>query len=448
MKDYIREFTSRAKESGFQRLAFYLEEKEGRFVSVFQGNCEKLEFSNQRLLFAEGEYQGFCGSVFIENFDLALIDEELAIMKESALVRKKEFRPYEFPHLDTVGETEEKAVEWLPLEELLQRLTKAEQAAYQADEHIVRVPHCSCKEHRSTITLMNEEGQQISDSSNGGYFSIGLGAQKEDEIQLGYEGKEFLLQSSYPDFEPLAKKAAESAAARLGASSYPTGKYPVLLDSSVVCQLLDAFMPAFFAKNIQNHMSVLEGKYQQNIAGENIVIQEIPTLSGGLCCRRFDDEGVLTSEKALIDHGVFRSVLYNRQSAAAAQQVSSGNGFKASFSDEVDCGYTNVVLQPGDKNREELLLELGQGLLIDDVSGVFAGANPVSGDFSLIAKGYRVEEGKKGSGVTQITVAGNFFELLEQVQSIGCDLEPMHSGHGCVYCPDLLIRQLMISGEE
>ena len=444
VKAYIKELTRRAAEQGIARLSFYLEESSGRNLVVFDGQPEKLEYSEQQLLFVEAEVEGYCGSTFIENFDMELIDEQLETMKEAAIARKKPFVAYEFPQLSA----EDSAVsDWMPLNQLLEQLAEAEKAAYAADARISKVQHCGCHESKHCITLMDQDGNALSQNSEVGGFHLGVTAQEGNDLQLGGKGKTFLL-NSYPDFVSLAKEAAESAVSKLGSSSYPTAATPVVLDKAVVCELMDAFMPTFFGKNIQNHMSLLEGKLGQSIAGENITISEEPQMENGLVQRRFDDEAVLCTQKNLIEKGIFRSCLYNRQSAAAAEVVSGGNGIKPSFSDEVETGYTNVLLHPGQKSREELLQEMGNGLLITSVSGTFAGANAVSADFSLIAKGYRVENGQIGSGVTQITVAGNFFEMLGRVRSIGNDLGNMYSRTGCVYGPSLYIEQLMISGEE
>ncbi len=89
------------------------------------------------------------------------------------------------------------------------------------------------------------------------------------------------------------------------------------------------------------------------------------------------------------------------------------------------------------------MAEMGNGLVITDVSGLHAGANTISGDFSLISSGYTVENGKRGHCVEQITVAGNFYKLLKNVRAVGSDLQFPGSGIGC---PSIDVGTLMISG--
>ena len=216
----------------------------------------------------------------------------------------------------------------------------------------------------------------------------------------------------------------------------------------MVCELLDAFLPSFFAKNVQSHMSVLEGRLGEQVAGERITLEEEPRLPGGLCGRRFDDEGVPTSAKAILSGGVLKTYLYNRQSASQAGRAPGGNGFKPSYGEEAATGYTNMVLRCGERSREQLLEEMGEGLLITGVSGVFAGAHPASGEFSLIAQGYKVSGGTLCGGVSQITIAGNFFELLRRVRGVGSDAAWMRTAAGCIRAPSLYVSALAISGED
>ena len=111
-------------------------------------------------------------------------------------------------------------------------------------------------------------------------------------------------------------------------------------------------------------------------------------------------------------------------------------------------GYTNLVLSAGEKSLEELLKELGEGLLITGVSGVFAGARPTTGEFSLIAQGFRVQDGQQGRAVSKITIAGDFFEMLRQVRGIGNDARWMRASNGCVCAPPLLVESLAVSGGD
>lgn len=444
LKQYLQDFTRLAHQQGISHLEYYLEESASRSVQVFQGELDQLEQSKQQLLFIEGQVEGFYGGVFVENFQPELFAEHIQTIRKSALARRQSAMERTIPQLPEETETLPK---WMDLTELVERLAAAERAAYAADGRVSQVQHCGCSETIKTVTLINEAGQSVSDSSATGHFYIGLNARQGDAVQLGGRGEPFLL-GQYPDMEKLARQAAEDAVTKLDAASYPTGTSPVVLSSGVVCELLDAFLPAFFAKNVQTHMSVLEGRMGQQVAGKAVTLTEEPAMADGIRCRRFDDEGVPTVRKTLLDGGRLSSLLYDRRSAQQDGAAPGGNGFKTGFAEEVSTGYTNVVLQCGEKSRDQQLRDMGSGLLITGVSGVFAGANPSTANFSLIAKGYRVENGQRGRGVSQITIAGNFFEMLETVCSVGSEASWMGAANGCVCAPSLHVGRLAVSGEE
>lgn len=443
IREYIDAFSPVARANGIGQMRFYVEEVASRAVSVYQGKQEHIEQSEECRLFVEGEVDGFSGGAFVGDLRPSRCAETIRQIKESAQESRRSFVPFSLPELpDLDGGPPLR----LPLEELTKRLAAAERAAYDADGRITLVHSCAFEEYWGRVTLSDGTGRQVSDGFSGGRFHIGLTAQEGGQIQMG-ERSLPLAGGQYPDMERLARQAAQDAAGMLDTTSYPTMHSPVVLDSRVACQLLDAFLPAFFAKNILNHTSVLEGKLGQRIAGELTVLEEDPLLSDGLCRRRFDDEGTPTSAKEILSGGILRTYLCDRRSAAQCGLPPGGNGFRPSFTEEPAPGYTNLILRTGEKSQEELLADMGCGLLIREVSGVFAGANPASGDFSLIARGCQVRDGRLCGGVNQITIAGNFFQMLRQARGVGNDGAWMRTSAGCLRAPSLYVESLAISGD-
>lgn len=92
---------------------------------------------------------------------------------------------------------------------------------------------------------------------------------------------------------------------------------------------------------------------------------------------------------------------------------------------------------------------LSEGIIITELSGLHSGANTVSGDFSIAANGYYVRDGKMQNAVNQMTIAGNFYELLNNIEAIGSDLEFSMGfmATGYIGSPSLLIRELAVTVE-
>lgn len=441
LKTYIKSFYEAAGAYGVDHLSFHVERCACRATDVREGKLEKLELADSCRLFIEGAAEGFAGGVFVEDFQPGLIEEHLQSLRENALACG---RPYAPRVLTPIPEPEDSLQGFPPLDVLTERLREAEEAAKAVDSRI-EVQNCGFFEREGTVTLSDGQGTHMTDLIGGGQFFIELTAREGEMVQLGGRSLD-LPRGQLTDLTAVARKAAEAAAARLNAASCPTEHTKVVLDSYVVCELLDAFAPAFFGRNVQKHMSVLEGRLGRQVAGENITLEENPAMPGGLRPRRFDDEGVPTCRKTLLDRGVLRTYLLDRRSAAQSGLASGGNGFRTSFSEEISPGYTNLILRPGDKSLPELLAEMRDGLFITNVSGVFAGAHPTTGEFSLIARGFRVRDGLRREAVSQITIAGDFFELLGGVRGVGRDCLWMRGAHGCVCTPELFVDALAVSG--
>ncbi len=168
-----------------------------------------------------------------------------------------------------------------------------------------------------------------------------------------------------------------------------------------------------------------------------------PLLPGGFASAAFDGEGSACRTKAVIENGVLKTLLHNRKTARKAGTESTGNA-RRSVSSPVQVAPTNFFFTPGEKDLAGLLADMGEGLLITELGGLHAGANPISGDFSLIAKGFRVKDGKQGAPVEQVTIAGNFYQLLKDIRAVGSDLEFKGSGIGA---PSVDAGTIHVSGK-
>ncbi|HPS82538.1 MAG TPA: metallopeptidase TldD-related protein, partial [Candidatus Limiplasma sp.] len=135
---------------------------------------------------------------------------------------------------------------------------------------------------------------------------------------------------------------------------------------------------------------------------------------------------------------------HNLKTAHKDGVETTGNASKGSYAASVRVSPSNFYLEAGLQPLEALLADMGEGLVITEVEGLHAGANAVSGDFSLLAKGYTVKEGKRERPVEQITIAGNFFEMLKQVKAVGSDLRFPSGGFGA---PSVDVGLLSVAGK-
>lgn len=128
-----------------------------------------------------------------------------------------------------------------------------------------------------------------------------------------------------------------------------------------------------------------------------------------------------TRKKNVVEKGVLQTLLHNLTTAAKQGVATTGNAARG-YASAVGVAPSNFYIAPSQESVEAMLARMGEGFLITEVSGLHAGANQISGDFSLLAKGFAVRGGQKAEPVEQITVAGNFFAVLKDVVAVADDL--------------------------
>jgi PmbA protein len=245
------------------------------------------------------------------------------------------------------------------------------------------------------------------------------------------------------DAKKLGAKAAADAIAMLHASPVPSGQYRVVIQNRAMADLLGVFSDAFSAENVHKDLSVLKGKLGTKVAAECVTLMDDSLLPQGIASRPFDAEGVPSGSHALIENGVLKTFLHNLKTANKDGVRSTGNASKAGYSAPIRIAPTNFYLKAGDTAYEQMLSDMGDGLVITEVTGLHAGADAVSGDFSLLSKGFLVKDGKPVRPVEQITIAGNFYEMLKSVRTVGSDLA---FPEGAVGSPSMDVGKLSVAG--
>lgn len=316
-------------------------------------------------------------------------------------------------------------------------------AAYASSPEISDGTEGGAYASRSEYYLYSSKGLRLSVSygaCGGGVYSV---LERNGEKRDGYE-------SAAKPFDELdavgmAKTATERAAERFGAGLVDTGNYPVVLEGKQMQQILSAFIPVFFAKEAQQGTSLLAGKEGEKIAADFLSLIDDPFYPGNPMPLPFDGEGTPTYKKAVIEKGVLQTLLYNLESGKKAGKPSTGNGSRGASS--IGTTYYNLYIEPGEKSREELFSMAEGGIFITGMKGFHAGANVVSGDFSIESEGFLIENGKKGRPVKSFTVSGNFFTLLKNVAALGNSIEDVLPAAHKIRCPDVLLLNVPIAGK-
>lgn len=321
-----------------------------------------------------------------------------------------------------------------------------EKLALAQDARIKQVDECAVFSACNETGIVNTRGLDVSAKGNllGGYVSVV--ARDGDRVNTGF--KLFCVTDpDEVDLEKTAREAAREALDGLEAAQAASGSFRVVLRNDVAATLLSTFAGVFSAENAQRGLSRLQGREGERVAAECLTLVDDPHRAGSAASTPFDGEGVATSPKAVIEGGRLNTLLHNLKTAHKQGVQTTANASRPGYAAPVGVAPTNFLVRPTKASLDDLLAQTGDGLLITELQGMHAGANPITGDFSLAAKGFAVRNGKRAEAVAQITVAGNFYELLNDVEAVGGDLEFLFPGASRFGSPSLLVKQLSVAGK-
>ena len=207
------------------------------------------------------------------------------------------------------------------------------------------------------------------------------------------------------DLHKVVEKYIKEAYDNFKAESVKTSKYNIIINPESMGKILRTFSNMFSKELIDKNLSLLTGKVNTQVFNEKINIVEDPTNEHLVGKRLFDNEGVTTYYKDIVVNGKFITPLYNIKSAKKDNKKSTGNSF----------GVRNMYIKPGNISEENLLLMLNNGIYIKDLEGLHAGVDTISGNISLQATGYLVEDGIKTKALKMIILSTDLLELLNNV---------------------------------
>lgn len=294
------------------------------------------------------------------------------------------------------------------------------------------------------VRLSNSHGLDLMTSC--GLSAVQLGAVICDDGK--YENEYDLAElKGDVDLKALAAETVETAILKANASLVDSGKYSVVLSGKQMRTLLSVYSSAFSAKMAQMGMSLLAGKEGQKIASDIVTITDDPMREGVSIQTNFDAEGVAARRKNVVECGVLKTLLYNRETAAAAGVESTGNASKGSYASPVGISPYAFCIEAGQHSEEELFAMAGNGIYITELKGLHAGANPITGDFSLESAGFKITDGKKGEAIKSFTIAGNFYELMKSIAALSDKVEVAVTGRFTTFgSPAVLLRDVSVAG--
>ncbi|GAC1480454.1 MAG: TldD/PmbA family protein [Candidatus Dormibacteria bacterium] len=317
-----------------------------------------------------------------------------------------------------------------------------ERRAISLDPRVRRVSEAVYSDGAGKVEIYNTHGLAAEYQRSVAYGVLETIAEADAEMQSGFaftHGRDM----DALDLEAVAREAVENAAGLLGATRVATARVPVVLHPHAAAMILGILSSAFSADAVLKGRSLLAGRVGQQVASELVTITDDARLPDGLASRPFDGEGVPGRRTELIGKGVLRGYLHNTYTARRSGDHSTASAVR-SYKSVPEVGVTNLVLTPGDIERDSLIARVSNGLHVSQLHG-FNTVNPVSGEFSLGLSGHWIENGQLTRPVRELTVAGNVIDLLKRVVAVASDLRFIFAG-GFVGSPTVLIEELPVGG--
>ena len=322
-------------------------------------------------------------------------------------------------------------------EELVNQALEAESAGL-AVSGVTKSMGASAGWGTSGFVLATSQGFSGNFSRSGFSFSAVMMGGEGEKMERDYDYSSAVFISDLRSPTDVGKKAGERAASKLNPRKIESGNMPVILDSRIASSIVGTILNAINASSVARKTSFWRDKMGEQVANKEITLIDDPLLAKGLGSKPFDGEGLACERLTPIKDGVLQNWLLDSATARELGMVSNGRASRSGSGTSPSS--TNTWIASGNKSIEEFAQEIGEGLYVCETIG--HGVNMVTGDYSVGAGGFWIENGEITYPVAEITIASNLMDMYMGMIP-GNDLEFVSSTNS----PSLLVNNMTIGGK-
>jgi PmbA protein len=313
-----------------------------------------------------------------------------------------------------------------PTAEKVARALELERVVRGADPRIRQVQSAGWGDSAFESAVVTSTGISASSRRTVCYLSASAAAADGGETQTG-SGYSVGRSPADLDLEKAASDAVFRATRLLGATKPRSAHLTVVLEPRITATLLGILAGTLNGDAVLKGRSLFADRLGQTVSSTLLTLVDDPTDPEAYGATAYDAEGLATRSNSLIDSGVLQRFLYNSYSARRAGTASTGSAVRAGFKSGPATGARALMVAPGRDGPEAIYRLVGDGLLVQSVSGLHSGVNPISGDFSVGAEGLLIRDGQLAGPVREITVASTLQRMLQGIIAVGSDLERLPS---------------------
>jgi PmbA protein len=409
---------------GGEQVEAYVARSSDTQVRVYEGEVEQLAVADSMGVGVRVVRDGRQGFAYCGTFDPAALAETVAEARDNAtfgepdeaagLAEPDGVAPVELdlwrPGLAHVATADKVAL-----------AVELERAVLAADPRITGVESCDYADSLGEAAIATTTGIRRASRETGCELVAYSLATDGDDTQTGFG---FSLGRSFDELDVAvaAREAADRAVRMLGATKPPSGRLTVMLDPWVTAQLLGIVADTLGAEEVIKGRSLFADRVGEQVASPLLTLVEDPTDARSWAATPLDDEGLATRRVPLVDAGVLGGFVHSTWTARRMGTRSTGSAVRGGFKTTPTAGCRAVALTPGTESAASLLAGVDDGVLVQEVSGLHSGVNPVSGDLSTGAEGLRIRGGELAEPLREFTIASTLQRLLHDVVAIGSDL--------------------------
>ncbi len=320
-----------------------------------------------------------------------------------------------------------------------------EKIAKGKDRRISGVDSLNYSDNFSETTLVNSEGFEGTYKSTSCFLFLNIISKDKNDTSTGFS----FLYDRNPEklnLENIAQEAVNKSIMLLGSKKIKSKNSDILLDSLVSAQFLGVIASILTADSVQKGKSLFKDKIGEKIFKKNINIFDNGIMKEGFYSRPFDAEGVNKGNTQIFKEGVLKTYLYDCYTARKDNALSTGNAVRASYKSTPSVGVSNFYMEPSKADSfNSILKNIDDGFYVIDIIGLHSGANSITGDISVGAKGLWIKNGSLDFPVKEVTIATDILSFCNKIESIGNDLKFFPSG-GFIGSPCIYIKDISISG--
>jgi PmbA protein len=433
LRNIAQDMLDYAKQRGASAASVDVSEGFGQSVTVRQGAVETIEYNRDKGLGITvyiGQQRGnastsdFTPRAMRDTVDAALSIARYTARDDCSGLPDADMLARDCPDMDLYHP-------WnLPVDAAITLAQQCEQAALDTDARISNSEGATVNLHEAQFVSANSLGFIGSFPTSRHSLSCAVIAGQDDAMERDYWYAVARDAKDMPDVRQIGRIAAERTVRRLNARQLKTMQVPVLFEAPIASGLLGSFVNAVSGGSLYRKSSFLLDQLDQTIFAPHINITDVPDTPKGLASGPFDNEGVRTQRRVIVEDGVLRGYFLGSYSARKLGLRTTGNAG----------GNHNLILQSGDLDFAGLLKTMSRGLLVTELLG--QGINAVTGDYSRGAAGFWVENGEIQYPVQEITIAGNLKDMFRNIVAVGNDILVQ----GSRQCGSILVEGMTIAG--